>query len=186
MPRHTLASPIATVYAQALLEVAGPERREAMAEALEAFVAGLEQVPAGKLLLETPAVDAATKRHILEGLRGTLDDSLLDFLGVLVAKQRAGELEAVAATYRQLADQAAGRARAVVRSAAPLAPEFLEQVRAGLQRRLGRAVELATEVDPTLIAGFVVRAEDTVWDASVHGSLERMRKEMVRSSGYED
>lgn len=186
MPRRPLASPIATVYARALLEVAGAQRREAMAGALEAFVAVLEQVPEGKLLLETPAVDVAAKRRILEGLRGTLDDMLLDFLGVVVGKQRTGELAAIAAAYRRLADQAAGRTRAAVRSATPLEPEVLEQVRAGMQRQLGRAVELTAEVDPALIAGLVVQAEDTIWDASVHGSLERLRKELVRSSGYED
>jgi F-type H+-transporting ATPase subunit delta len=62
----------------------------------------------------------------------------------------------------------------------------LQGIRAGLKQRLGREVLLTTEIDPKLIAGLVLQAEDTVWEASVHGWLRRMRKEMVRSSGYED
>lgn len=186
MPTRMHTSPIATVYARALMAVAGPERRDTMADALDAFVGSLSLAPEPRLFFETPAVDVQTKRRVLETLRGTLDDQLIDFLGVLVGKQRADELTHIAAAYRELADQAAGRVRVVVRSATPLEADLLQSIRAGLQQRLGREIVLATEVDPALIAGLVFQAEDTVWEASVHGGLERMRKEMVRSSGYED
>jgi F-type H+-transporting ATPase subunit delta len=186
MSTRTHTSPIAAVYARALLGVAGPERRDAMADALEAFVTGLAQVPEMRVFLETPAVDTATKQRVLESLRGTLDDQLLDFLGVLVGKRRAGELDHIAAAYRDLADRAAGRVQASLRSAVALDEELLQQVRAGLQKRLGRDVVLTTAVDPRLIAGLVVQAEDTVWEASARGWLNRIAKEMVRSSGYED
>jgi F-type H+-transporting ATPase subunit delta len=186
MPTRTPTSPIATVYARALLAVAGPERRDAMADILGEFVSGLAQVPEMGIFLATPAVDVETKRRVLESLRGTLDDQLLDFLGVLVGKQRAGELEQIAAAYGELADRAAGRVRATVHSAAALDEELLQRVRAGLEQRLGRDVVLSAEVDPGLIAGLVVQAQDTVWEASARGRLKRIAKEMVRSSGYED
>ncbi len=186
MPAQTHLSSISIVYARALLDAAGPKRRDAMGEALDGFVASLALAPDLRVFLETPALDVETKRRALEGLRGKLDDQLVDFLCVLVGKQRAGELEQIAAAYRDLADRAAGRVRALVRSAAPLDEAVLQGIRAGLQRRLGREVLLATEIDPALIAGLVVQAEDTVWEASVHGWLKRIAKDMVRSSGYED
>lgn len=186
MPRRAPTSPIANVYARALLETAGPERRDAIGDSLDAVVASWEQAPETRLFLEAPAVTVEQKRRVLEALRGTLDDQLVDFLAVVVGKQRAGELAAIAAAYRELADRAAGRVQATVRSAVPLEEEFLQSLRAGLQARLGRTVLLEAVIDPALVGGLVVEAEDTVWEASVHGWLARMRKDMVRSSGYED
>jgi F-type H+-transporting ATPase subunit delta len=186
MPTRTHTSPIARVYARALLAVAGPERRDDMNDTLDSFVKGLAQAPAMRVFLETPAIDVRTKQRLLESLRGTLDDQLLDFLGVLVGKHRVGELEQIAAAYGDLADQAAGRVRVTLRSAVPLDEALQQRLRAGLQQRLGRDIVLAAEVDPGLIAGLEVFAEDTVWEGSARGWLKRIAKEMVRSSGYED
>jgi F-type H+-transporting ATPase subunit delta len=48
-----------------------------------------------------------------------------------------------------------------------------------LEQRLGRAVELKFSVDPDLLGGAVIRAEDQVIDGSVRSRLESLANTLV-------
>lgn len=179
--------PVARVYAQALLGLSGSGARAvAVAEQLEAVLTMLRQDPLVRQFLESPALDIATKEKVLESLRGVLDDVLVSFLCILVEKQRVEQLEAIGAAYRDLADVAAGRVRVHVATAVPLAEDQRQNLLASLKTKLRRDIVLETEVKPELIGGLVIEVGDRVYEGSVHGMLQRLRTQMVRSSGYED
>ena len=54
-----------------------------------------------------------------------------------------------------------------------------EKIKAALGKKLGRTVELAVEVDKSLLGGAVVRAEDMVIDDSVRTRLKRMAASLI-------
>jgi F-type H+-transporting ATPase subunit delta len=177
--------PVATVYAEALLEAAGVNR-DAIGAALAAFVGVLDAAPDLRIFLETPALQAAAKKPVLEKLRGQMDDILVNFLCVVVDKRRADLLGEMAAAYRDLADRAANRARAQLTAAMPVDDDQRATIARIVSQRLDREIILEATVDPRLIGGIIVQVGDRVLEASVHGWLEQLRKEMVRSSGYEN
>lgn len=185
MATATYTNPVAKVYAEALLEAVG-DRRDAIGAALDTFVQVLASAPDLRVFFETPALEAAKKKPVLEKLRGSMDDLLVNFLCVVVDKQRIDLLAEMAAAYRDLADQAANRARARLTSGMPIEDDQRNQITTILTKRLQREIVLETSVDPRLVAGIVVQVGDRVLEASVHGWLEQLRKELVRSSGYED
>lgn len=185
MPAAIHTHPVAQVYARALLDLAG-ERADALGDELETTLALLVSEPRLRVFLETPALDAATKKRALEALRGRLDDLLVDFLCVVVEKRRVALLEEIGAAYRDLADHAAGRLCVQVASAAPLAEDYQRRLAEMLGDRLRRTIVLETEVRPELLGGIVLQIGDRVYEASVRGWLQRLRRDMVRSSGYED
>jgi F-type H+-transporting ATPase subunit delta len=43
-----------------------------------------------------------------------------------------------------------------------------------LKQRLQREINLSSVVDPTLLGGIIIRAEDTVIDNSVRGKLQKL------------
>jgi F-type H+-transporting ATPase subunit delta len=178
--------PVAKVYAQALFGAVGEAGREPMAVALDTFLGALNAAPELRVFLETPALNAESKKRALEALRGKVGDLLVNFLGVVVEKQRADLLGEIAVAYHELVDESANRTRARVTTAAPLAEDLRARIQSGLAERMQRNIVVETEVDPALIGGIVIQVEDRVLEGSVHGWLERMRKELVRSSGYED
>jgi len=60
----------------------------------------------------------------------------------------------------------------VRQGAAPLSAAQQKTVAAALQARLGRYVNLSTEIDENLIGGAVIRAGDVVIDGSLRARLE--------------
>ena len=68
---------------------------------------------------------------------------------------------------------------ATATSAAPLGPDEVRALTARLEQLTGGRVELATDVDPSLLGGVVVRLGDRLIDGSVRGRLERLRSQLV-------
>jgi F-type H+-transporting ATPase subunit delta len=181
-------SPVARVYAESLLQLAGgSERIDELGAQLEQIATLVDAEPQFRAFLHSPAIPDSEKKRVVEAaLRGRADDVLVDFLGVLLDKQRIAELESIASAYRERADVAAGRQRVQVSSAVALADDQRQRLQSLLEERLRRTCILETQVEPDLLGGIVFTIGDKVYDGSVRNQLRRLRKEMMKSSGYED
>lgn len=174
--------PVARVYAEALLHIARA-RGDADAIGVElAEVAALLGGPDLRTFLATPAlVPEVKKRALEEALRGRVQPLLVDFLCLLVDKRRLGALADIAAAYRMLADQAAGRRRVQAESAVGLPEDLRGRLAALLTERLQRECILETAERPELLGGLVLTIGDTVYDGSVRNRLRRLRSAILRS-----
>ena len=128
-----------------------------MADELAAFEQLLATDRELRDALLRPWVKASTKRAIVLEVADRLGVSPLtrNFLALVAQRRRLDVLPEILAAYRARVDEAAGRIRARVRSAAPLADAERAALRERLGRRLGKTVLLDTEVDPSLLGGFV-------------------------------
>ena len=173
---------IARRYARALLDVAAEGQRiDAVAEQLNAFVAGLEKSPELADVLLNPAYTRAQRMQVVEAmmqLLGTAEPVLANTLRLLVERNRLTYLPDIARVYRDMADARAGRARGVVTSAAPLAPEALQDLANNLQQLTQRNVVLETRVDPSLLGGVSAQVGSVLYDGSVRTQLEQMRRSL--------
>lgn len=61
-----------------------------------------------------------------------------------------------------------------VTSASDLSAKQQEELGASLEKRLARKVKLHCSVDPSLVAGMIIKAGDTVIDGSVKSKLGRL------------
>ncbi len=177
---------IARRYARALLDLG----REASAvdrfgDDLQRFAQSAER--AGLLAaLANPVCTLAERRAVLDavlsGGAAGLDGTVVNFLRLLLDKNRFGALADIARAYGELADAEAGRVRAVVTSATALGAEELERVRQALSDASGRTVVLDAVVDPTLLGGMTARVGGRVYDASLRTRLERLQLSLTTPS----
>jgi F-type H+-transporting ATPase subunit delta len=177
---------VARRYARALHALASQAgRAEAVTDELAAFDELLSAEPALREALLRPWVKAATKRGIVLEVAGRLGVSPLtrNFLALVAQRRRLDLLGEILAAYRTSVDKAAGRSRARVRSAAPLADAERAALREHLGRRLGGTVLLDTEVDPNLLGGFVAEIGSRVLDMSVAGQLGALRERIIKGAG---
>lgn len=177
---------VARRYARALHGLAAEAHRlEPVADELATFARLLATEPALQAALLRPWVQATARRRIVTSVAERLDLSTLtrNFLALVAQRRRLDLLAEILTAYRTLVDEAAGRARARVRSAAPLADAERAAMRERLGRRLGKTVFLDTEVDPALLGGFVAEVGSWVLDASLTGQLTALREQLIKGSG---
>jgi F-type H+-transporting ATPase subunit delta len=174
---------IATVYARGFLQAATQELRDS--DAIQSVVQELEELTTEVLLKQPQWLERLASRRstgsdqngLLQRTLGTRVSSfVLRFLGVVSQHGRIMMIGAIAAKVRQLANQAAGIVPVEITSAVELSPEVEARVTEKLAVALGRKIELAKVVNPELLGGLQVRVGDTVFDGSVQGRLERVRR----------
>src|SRR3990172_8995168 len=177
---------VARRYAKALWALARDEGRpEPVARELAAFERVLADQPLLRNVLLLPWAKAATKRAIVLSVaeRVQLSPLARNFLALVAQRRRLALLAEIRVAYERLVDEAAGRVRARVRSAAPLSEAQRAAIRGRLGRRLGKTVLLDTAVDPTLVGGFVAEVGSRLLDTSVKGQLAALRERITRDAG---
>jgi F-type H+-transporting ATPase subunit delta len=83
---------------------------------------------------------------------------------------------------RTLISQARGEVAAEVVSAQPLTPDQAQRLADQLSQSAGKAVQLQTKVDPSLIGGLVVRLGSRMIDTSIRAQLGRLQN-VMRTAG---
>ena len=102
------------------------------------------------------------------------DETFGRFLALLAENRRLPLLPEISGLYDELRFDAERVVKAKVTSAIALPASELETIKAALARRFGRAVEIETAVDASLIGGAVIAAGDVVIDGSLKGKLSRL------------
>lgn len=139
----------------------------------------LEGSEAFERYLRSPVLTAERKKAVLdELLGGRLSERGLTFLKFLVDKKRTAALQAVFARYEELWNAQKGLLRAKVTTATALQPEQREALVAKLHMLTGRKVELAEEVDASILGGAIVTYGDRMIDGSLRRQLSLVRERM--------
>ncbi len=159
-------STVARPYAKAAFEVASEAGDlEGWSEALAAAAAVVADEDAREYL-SRPELGRGDKVDFVESVcEGLGDASVLatahgrNLLAVLAEYGRLEALPEIAAQFERLKNEAENKVRVTLVSASNVDDEQVAKVKAALERKLGRAVELGVEVDESLIGGAVVRAD---------------------------
>jgi F-type H+-transporting ATPase subunit delta len=171
------------IYARALFDAAKENDRLArVREELGDFVAAIGEVPELRELLRNPQVDPRARTAALDDVLGDADELLRNFLRLLSAKGRSGQIEEIHEEFERLAAAEERRLEVELTTARELSDEEEREILEQIERASGRTVEATRKVDPDLIGGVVLQAGSLRVDASVRGRLERLRHELVTRS----
>ncbi len=179
-------STIARPYAKALFDLASASKKLAVwSEALNAAAAVLAD-PSAKRVLASPTLDDRKRadfvRAMSVGLKGAEVFETAEgkgLLALLAENDRLMVLPELAAQFDALKAQAENKVSVTLTSAVAVDKSVAEQVTRALQEKLGRTVELTLEIDPSLIGGAIIRAEDMVIDGSVRSRLQQLTQALV-------
>jgi F-type H+-transporting ATPase subunit delta len=179
-------SAFARPYVDALFEVAGsPDAVEALLPSLDTVARALEGSDELRAFATNPAIGRKDKRALVATLAGTAKAPEIAgrLLQSLLDRGRFLRLASVLDAIRDRLDTERGVVEATVRSVAPLGADAEKGIREALEARTGTRIRLRTELDPSLLSGFVVRLGSEVFDASLSRRLTRARKALEGASG---
>ena len=181
---------VARPYAQAIFEVA--QESNALAELSESLAAAKALMEDGQVaeFLSTPTLSDEERLTFLQGLfaQAAGDRSVFaggsqhgtNFIKLLLENGRVGVLPEIADHFEALKAKVENTVDAVITSAAPLSKEQQQAMAAALKEKLGREVNVTTEIDENLIGGAVIRAGDVVIDGSLRSRLEGLANALIK------
>lgn len=183
--KHTIARP----YARAAFESA--REHNSLAAWSEGLDAASDLLADGQVerFLGDPALAEREKLDFLTGLAGAAGGKAAvfdgsnqhgaNFLRLLLEYDRIGVLPEISEHFDALKAEVENTVDVTVTSAIELSDAQKNAVATALQARLGRTVNLSTEIDENLIGGAVIRAGDVVIDGSVRARLEGLSNALV-------
>ncbi|MBE0660591.1 MAG: ATP synthase F1 subunit delta [Bryobacteraceae bacterium] len=179
---------VANQYAKALLDVVtkpGSEvEPEAVLEQLNRFREALDVSQELKEVLMTPAIGADQKLKALNGIAKLLGLSpvVVNFLLLVKDRRRIPLTGDICMMFREQMDQRLGILRAQVESARAMDAGAQETLAGRLRDATGKKVDLDFKVNEELVGGATVTIGSTVYDGSVRGQLEGLRRRLTSES----
>jgi F-type H+-transporting ATPase subunit delta len=171
------------VYAEALLEAARDEKRldpvRGQFDEFAAAVAGSDDL---RRFLRNPQLEPQAKLTTLEDLLEGSDEIFLNFIRLLVEKDRIAEVEDVHEEWTRLLARQERILELELQTAVELDDEEAAKVVEQIEKASGRKVVASRTVDPDLIGGLVVQAGSVRLDASVRGRLDQLREELIATT----
>jgi F-type H+-transporting ATPase subunit delta len=170
------------VYAQAVLDAAGDLRQqEEVVEELESVVKDvLNRDPRLSEILSSELISEEEKLGMLDRIfGGRASETTLNFLKVMAHHDRLVIIRDVAKAARALWQKRANRVPVQLETAHPVEKSLQQEILKAFEHALGADPIVTDRVNPDLIAGFVVRVGDRVYDGSVRTRLEHMRQGMI-------
>lgn len=169
-------------YARAIADVAGsPQKANDVRKELELFEAARKSAADLQQMYADPGIAFDVKLAVTQKIAARLGLSAMTIkvLEVLIRNQRINDTGAIAAAVAAYVNQALGIVVAEVRTAHKLDQTETAELQKTLQDKFQKGVELRLSVDPSLLGGFVARVGSEIYDASVHGKIEKFRESLT-------
>lgn len=171
----TLARP----YAKAAFDAAKANKALSSWSAMLRSLATVLSLPAVRDLANSATLSSDEKvKRLVTICQEDIAEGGENFLHVMAENRRLELLPAVFEQFETLRLAEEQSADVTISSAFALTDKQTNILRDKLVKRLGKQVVLATEIDPSLKAGVIVRYGDTVIDGSARGRLTKLAEAM--------
>ncbi len=133
--------------------------------------------------IASPVIKAETKKSIITEIFGKLisKDSLY-FLEFIISKGREKTLSEILERFESLKDELTGYIKLDVTTAFNFTDEQKRHLQEKFESFLKKKVHLTFKVDQNIIGGFVAKAGDTVYNASIAHQLGLLKKQLLQES----
>lgn len=180
-----MAERISTVsknYAQALLEIAAENNSyEQIKHQLEEVAQVLHSSKDLQIVMSNSSISAAKKIDILDSIFGSkIDKKILNFLKLLVEKNRFMEFDSILTSYNDKIDKLANIKNVEIISAIDLNFEMKTNILFKLEHKLNCEIVPHWRTDKNIIAGLTFKFDDYVIDTSVRNKIENLSKNISR------
>ena len=174
---------LARRYAAALLKAT---EAEGTTETVEQCLRALRDVwisnRSFRSVLQQPKIPRIRKKALLrKPFEGAGSKAFLQFLDLLVDRNRQNVVAEIAEVYDLLADAAKGEVRVQVRSWKPLSADERTRLQAGLQKIARNKVLLEEKAAPDVLGGVLCYVGHTVADGSVRHHLKVLGEKLAES-----
>jgi F-type H+-transporting ATPase subunit delta len=174
---------LAQVYARSLFQVAREQDkldviRDQLATVADAFDEHREL----QTFFFSPYFSVAEKQDGLARILDGADESLTNFLRLLIENHRMPVIFRVRSEFQRMWDEENRTLAVEITSAVELDSATAENLGRTIGERAGRKVTLAARVDPDILGGIVVRVGNSILDASIRNRLEQLRRHVAQGA----
>ncbi|HNY01041.1 MAG TPA: ATP synthase F1 subunit delta [Bacteroidales bacterium] len=138
-----------------------------------------------RLMLKSPILDSGKKLAVVRSLfAGKIHELTLNYLLIMIRKKREPFIPAIAHHLTELYQEYHNIL--TVRFLSPAEPDEAtrRQVLQLMENYTHAGIDLRSEIDDTLVGGFVLKWQDKQYDASIRRKIENIRSKIAKVNLY--
>lgn len=177
-----MAELVSRVYAEALFAV-GQESSslDQLSSQLQDVCQLFVEYPEFFELYKAPNIALADRKKIVdETFQGRISPELLNFLKLLLDKNRGFFVLEIGRDFQKMVEEHQGVIRGTVLVTATLSVDQIQKLEDKLSKSTGKRIVLSQKIDPEIIGGLVVHLGDKVLDNSFKRKLDGMKDELMQ------
>ncbi len=134
------------------------------------------------LLIESPVIPVSEKMKVLKVIfEGKINLFSLNFLLLITQNRREKNIPGIFRVLEELYRKDLGIKTAVLTTAKPLNEALVDQIQQSLEIEFGAKIQLTQNIDEGLIGGFVLRVDDSQYDASISSQLKKVKEKLLQA-----
>ncbi len=174
---------IAQVYSRALFEIGQEQDKlDELREELSQFADALEENRDLAVFFFSPYFSSQEKKDGLGRVLEDADESLVNFLEMLVENHRMPAIFRINRQYEALWQEENKLLPVHITSAIELDDETVAHIGDTIGKQTGQRVDISRRVDPEILGGIILRVGNSILDASIRSRLNRLRKHVARAA----
>ncbi|SFC32965.1 F0F1 ATP synthase subunit delta [Clostridium uliginosum] len=132
-------------------------------------------------VIKHPQISTIKKKQTLINIfKDKIDEELLSFLLILIEKDRILYLREKLNEMEKIDLERKNTLKGVIKTAIPLIPEELENLKNVFEKKYDKNILFETEVDKSLLGGIYVRIGNDVIDYTMKSKIEEMKDLMLK------
>jgi len=133
-----------------------------------------------RMILSSPKIsDAQLLELVKEVVGDELSVTATNFIRILIQSNRLRLVPNISELFEAMRAEAEGRMDISVISAFELDQDQHTRIAEAMGKKLGKKVSITPQVNDHLIGGMIIRAGDSVIDASIRGRLTELKNSLV-------
>lgn len=135
------------------------------------------------LIFKNPSILKKDKLAIIDEILNKINCNQLarTFFKLLVYKNRFEYLDSIVKSYTRLNDVFTGHENLLVESVVKLAHDEIEAIKKTFALITKKKIKLKATVNDSLVGGLKIAYKDNIFDASIKGRLEILKKDLMLS-----
>lgn len=185
MNDNIMTAEVTAPYAQALMSIAQDSNSaDQVGQEVADLLEILESSDELSQFLVNPLMDPEAKKGVLRQIaEGKVSPFLLNFLLLLVDRNRVMFLESILKQYQALLRELNQTVLANVTAATELSDEQKSAIKTRVANLTGaNSVELSVQTDSSLLGGLIIQVGSQVIDASLRGQLRRIGMQLATTA----
>lgn len=184
---------IARMYAGALLEIG--REKGTLLQVEEELKLVAESIAGDRdmmMYLKAPGFSREDKKSLIDRIfSGKLSEVMVNFLKLLVDKDRQVLINEVDESFAELMDKVHNRQRVTLIASAEIDGTVIERIKSALKDKFKKEIILDITINKSILGGIIIKVGDLIIDGSLSKSLSRVRGGLLYSkirseAAYED
>jgi F-type H+-transporting ATPase subunit delta len=174
---------IASVYGRSLFEVGKEnDKLDEIKEQLDQFADELETNRELQVFFFSPYFSSEEKKDGIKKVIEGGDEYFVRFLELLAERHRIPAIYRIRREYDRLWAEENKQLPVTITSAVELDKDTVDDLGKQIEDQTGQKIDLTANVDPDLIGGLRMQVGNMVYDATIRGRLDKMRREVARAA----